>query len=74
MNTNVCFTSYEVNNWFSIYQDSELQEIPRIITFYEIYRSVLNHDSILRGNRVHCTKIVQYFTRLSFFVIYLRDY
>ena len=30
MNSNVCFTGFEVNNWFSIYHDSEVQEIPRI--------------------------------------------
>ena len=30
MNSIVYFTSYEVNNRFSIYHDSELQEIPRI--------------------------------------------
>ena len=30
MNSNVCFTGYEVNNWLSIYHDSELQEITRI--------------------------------------------
>ena len=30
MNSNVYFTGYEANNCFSIYHNSELQEIPRI--------------------------------------------
>ena len=30
MKSNVYFTGYEVNNCFSIYHDSELQEISRI--------------------------------------------
>ena len=30
MNSKVYFTGYEVNNYLSIYHDSELQEIPGI--------------------------------------------